>query len=269
MTTARQVLDLGVETSRHFPHPVRLRGMVTYAEPGSAMIYVQDETAGIRVVYTSTDYRPVSGQLVTVEGTVAAGTFAPFVNRSGVRVEGTAPIPEPCETPATRLAAASCPVNGCKWKAWSRPREGSDRAQLFVSSGGLRFHAVIQPFARHALPTEWLDARGDAARRLLDGGGCGEQAHRIYALCPRDKSTVSHSIRKSRSVPASRRGQLSSQPELRRQSDVRVKVAGVVAFHSLSGHLYLHDGRGPVRVRLLVRWRATIPRRNTWNAGRW
>jgi signal transduction histidine kinase len=51
---------------------------------------------------------------------------------------------------------------------------------------------------------------------------------------------------------------MNLQPELRRQSDVRVKVRGVVAFHSLSGHVYLQDegggagGAGVARARLLA-----------------
>jgi len=239
LTTARQVLDLGVEISRHFPHPVCLRGMVTYAERGAVMIYVQDETAGIRVVYTNTDYRPVSGQVVTVEGTAAAGTFAPFVNRAGVRVEGTAPIPEPCETPATRLAAGELSGQWVQVEGVVRDiAKDPERAQLFVSSGGLRFHAVIQPFPGAALPTEWLDAR------VILRGVCWTEVDAeskptgftLYVPGTNHLFLVQYGKTDPfRQSPLS----LSSQPELRRQSDVRVKVAGLVAFHSLSGHLYL------------------------------
>ena len=154
------MLDLGVELTRYFPHPVCLRGTVTYAERGAATIYVQDGTAGIRVVYTNTDYRPVSGQDVTVEGTAAAGTFAPFVNGAGVRLEGTAAMAEPREASATRLAAGELSGQWVQVEGVVRDlAKDPERAELFVSSGGLRFRAVIHPFAGTALPTQWLDAR--------------------------------------------------------------------------------------------------------------
>ena len=252
LTTARQVIDLGVELTRHFPHPVCLRGMVTYAEHGAAMIYVQDESAGIRVVYTNTDYRPVSGQVVTVEGTAAAGTFAPFVNRAGVRVEGTAPIPEPCETPATRLAAGELSGQWVQVEGVVRDlAKDPGRAELFVSSGGLRFHAVIQPFPGAALPVEWLDAR------VILRGVCwtevdAESKPTGFTLYVPGTNQL-FLVQAGKTDPFNQSPlSLSSHSELRRQSDTRVKVAGVVAFHSPGGHLYLRDDQGPIHARLLV-----------------
>src|SRR5262249_30526215 len=92
LTTAQQVLDFGLEGPRRSCVPVRLQGLVTYPEPNVHMIYVQDNSAGIRVIYTNANYLPASGQMVVVEGTAAAGMFAPFVDQSNVRVVGTSPI---------------------------------------------------------------------------------------------------------------------------------------------------------------------------------
>src|SRR2546425_2009449 len=52
-TTAQQVLDFGLEAARRSSVPVRLQGWVTYPDPGANMLYVQDASAGIRVVYTN------------------------------------------------------------------------------------------------------------------------------------------------------------------------------------------------------------------------
>src|SRR5438105_362583 len=78
LTSAQQVLDLGVERTRHSPLQVRVEGIVTYPDATANMIYVQDSSAGIRVLYTNANYQPASGQSVVVEGTAVAGLFAPF-----------------------------------------------------------------------------------------------------------------------------------------------------------------------------------------------
>src|SRR5437867_274094 len=106
-TTAQQVLDFGLEAARRSSVPVRLQGWVTYLDPGANMLYIQDASAGIRVVYTNADYQPAPGQTVLVEGAAAGGVFAPFIDCAKVRVLGSSPssMPEPCEAPAVRLAA--------------------------------------------------------------------------------------------------------------------------------------------------------------------
>src|SRR6185503_3054973 len=105
LTTAQQVLALGLDTARQSFIPVRLQGLITYPEPAANLLYVQDYSAGIRVFYTNTDFEPVSGQTVIVEGTAAGGMFAPFVDCANVRVIGSSSIPEPCEAPAARMVA--------------------------------------------------------------------------------------------------------------------------------------------------------------------
>ena len=252
LTTAQQVRDLGVEFTRHFPHPVCLRGTVTYAEPGAATIYVQDGATGIRVIYTNTNYQPVAGQDVTVEGTAAAGPVAPFVNRASVRVEGTAAIAEPCETPAARLAAGELSGQWVQVEGVVRDlAKDPERAELFVSSGGQRFHAVIQPFAGAALPTEWLDARV-TLRGVCSTEVDAESKPTGFTLFVPGTNQL-FLVQSGKTDPFLQSPlTLSSQPELRRQSDARVKVAGVVAFQSLSRHLYLRDDQGPIHARLLV-----------------
>jgi len=160
LTSAQQVLDLGVERTRHSPLQVRVEGIVTYPDATANMIYVQDSSAGIRVLYTNANYQPASGQSVVVEGTAVAGLFAPFIDCSNVRVVGASTIPAPCIAPAARMTAGELfgqwvQVEGVVRDVAKEPQ----RAVLFVSSEGLRFHAVVQPFPAPDLPVEWLDAR--------------------------------------------------------------------------------------------------------------
>src|ERR1043166_9095896 len=97
LTGAQQVLVLSLDAARQSLMPVRLQGLVTFPDPAAHILYVQDNSAGIRVVYTNANYQPASGQIVIVEGTAVAGQFAPYIDCANVRVVGSSAIPQPCE----------------------------------------------------------------------------------------------------------------------------------------------------------------------------
>jgi signal transduction histidine kinase len=252
LTNAQQVLELGLETARRSPLPVRLRGLVTYADPSVNLIYVQDFSAGIRVAFTNADHQLVSGQMVEVEGTAAGGMFAPFVDCAQVKVSGTSAIPEPSEVPASRMAAGELFGQWVQVAGVVRDvAKEANSAILFVSSGGLRFHAVIQPFPGAELPVDWLDAR------VVLRGVCwtdvdAENKPTGFTLYVPGTNQVAVLHSGERDIFNQPALPMNSHPELRRQSDGRVKVAGTVAFHSLSGHVYLQEEGGAVRARLLV-----------------
>lgn len=257
LTTAQQVLELGVESARRLQPPVRLQGLVTYPEPGAGMIYVQDSSAGIRVLYTNANYQPASGQLVIVEGTAAGATFAPYVDKANVRVQGFATIPEPCEAPAARMAAGELSGQWVQVEGVVRDvAKEPERAQFFISSGGVRFHAVVQPFPGADLPVDWLDAR------VVLRGVCwtdvdAESKPTGFTLYVPGTNHV-FSLHRGMADPFNQPALPLSHSELRRQSDTRVKVAGTVTYHSPGGHIYLQDGKGVLHARLLV----PLPRNN-------
>ena len=252
LTSAQQVLVLSLDAARQSLMPVRLQGLVTYPDPIAHIVYVQDSSAGIRVVYTNVDYQPAVGQLVVVEGTAAGGMFAPFVDCAGVRVVGSAAIPEPCEAPAARMVAGELFGQWVQVEGVVRDvAKDPESALLFVSSGGLRFHAVIQPFPGSTLPVEWLDARVslrgvcwtdvDAENKPTGFTLYVPGTNYLLVLRPGERDIFRQSA-----LP------ISSHPELLRQSDARVKVTGTVAFHSPSGYVYVTGEDSAVRARLLV-----------------
>jgi len=252
LSLTQQVLDLGLERTRHSPFTVRIQGFVTYPDAAANMIYVQDSSAGIRVVYTNVNYQPASGQMVEVEGTAVAGLFAPFVDCSNIRVIGVGPIPEPCVAPAARMVAGELFGQWVQVEGVVRDvAKESERAFLFVSSGGLRFHAVIQPFSSPELPVEWLDAR------MVLRGVCWtdvDAENKPTGFTLYIPGTEHLFVVQPGAPDIFRQPSLSLNlhPELRRQSDARVKVSGVVAFHSPSGHIYLQGDGGAICARLLV-----------------
>lgn len=72
---------------------VRLKGVVTFYDPGLYSRFVQDETAGIYLQDTTNGLVLRPGQLVEIEGQTGAGEYAPIVIPRSVKVLGEEPMP--------------------------------------------------------------------------------------------------------------------------------------------------------------------------------
>jgi PAS domain S-box-containing protein len=74
--------------------PVRLRGVVTYSDPGWNVLFVQDKTAGVFVAL-SVDAYPTNGEVVEVEGKTGDGSYLPVVTSGSWKHVGVAEMPNP------------------------------------------------------------------------------------------------------------------------------------------------------------------------------
>jgi len=93
LTNAVDVLSLPENLARQ-KIPVRIRGVVTAAEPGwGGQFFVQDETSGVFVENRSTRY-PKPGDLIEVDGFTWSGSFAPIISKPTWKALGTAPLPK-------------------------------------------------------------------------------------------------------------------------------------------------------------------------------
>jgi len=251
LTNAQQILDLGPDAVRRSSYPARLRGVVTFAVEGSAFAFVQDTTAGIQVVCSSSTTSLLAGQLVEVNGVAGGALIAPMLVDAQVSILGTARMPEPRKVPAARLSAGDAygqwvaiegVVRDIAWNAGKRI--------LFISSGGLRFHAVMQPCPDTTLPTNWIDARVELR------GVCStdvDREHKPMGFTLYMPSTNEITFVSPKSIDPFNQPALSlrSDPKIRRQSDDRVKVAGTVLFQA-DGIIYLRTDTGAAEARLLV-----------------
>ena len=81
------------------PHPLRLTGVVTYADPSEPVFYLQDETAGVLVRRMAGVAVPRAGDRVAVDGAVKPASFPPELEaRTVTRLgDGRLPEPMPCE----------------------------------------------------------------------------------------------------------------------------------------------------------------------------
>src|SRR5262249_23246824 len=96
LTNAAQVLFLHIEQLTDAKTPVRIRGTVTYHEPG-VVLFVQDETAGIFVYHTGERLGFHAGQFVEVTGVAAPGLYSPIIASPKFQLLGAGPgiVPRP------------------------------------------------------------------------------------------------------------------------------------------------------------------------------
>src|ERR1035438_4808119 len=98
LTTAHAAHSLTTaEAARRFP--VHLRTVVTYYDPSidprRGAIFSCDSTGCIFISVPSKPILPIrAGTLIEIQGTSAAGDFAPIVEAPTVRVVGESPLPE-------------------------------------------------------------------------------------------------------------------------------------------------------------------------------
>jgi signal transduction histidine kinase len=252
LTNAQQILDLGPEGARRSLYPARLRGVVTFVVEGSPFAFVQDATAGIQIACSNSTTTLHAGQLVEVTGRGGGALIAPMLVDAQVSVIGTAPMPEPRKVPAARLAAGEgygqwVAIEGVvRDVAWN-----VGRRILFISSGGLRFHAVMQPCPDSALPTNWIDARVEL-RGVCSTDVDRENKPRGFTLYAPGTNEITFLSPKSIDPFNQPLVSVQSDQKVRRQSDHRVKVAGTVLFQSSDGDIYLRTDTGAVEARLLV-----------------
>jgi signal transduction histidine kinase len=252
LTNVDQVLRVGLDQARSASVEAELQGVVTLAVGSLRRIYVQDATAGVQVTYTNADVSPSLGDRVRVTGRVGAGTFTPIVKNAQARIIGNGPMPKPLAAGAASLVAGEhygqwVEVEGSiRDVAWSM-----DHLILFVSSGGLRFHAIVQPHSQRELPTDWLDARV-ALRGVCLTDANQEGKPMGFTLYAPGASFLEFRHPGASNLLAGWSAQSPSRAELLQQSDDRLRVRGTVLFHSAQDVLYLNTASGPLQARLLV-----------------
>jgi signal transduction histidine kinase len=79
LTNTAQVFSLPQPQVEDGKTPVRIRGIVTYYEPG-VLLFVQDATAGVFVYYSGAPLRVQAGQNLEVTGVVAPGLYSPIIS---------------------------------------------------------------------------------------------------------------------------------------------------------------------------------------------
>ena len=226
-------------------YPVRLEATVTYASDANGHVFVQDDTGGVYVHFTSWPVAAASGERIRLEGFTAPGGLAPMVVDPVVTHLGRVPLPKPLPVAPARLAAG---FDDCRRVATSGYvrciRRGERETEMVLGVEGLRFpvHLPLE-VEDAALPP--LDARVRVAavcgtafnwRSLFDHV-------ELYAVGAGD-IFVEELPGDPFALP------LSPARDLLRTSDDRwdrlVRMHGVVLYHRDGQPLYLRTPSGTV-----------------------
>jgi signal transduction histidine kinase/DNA-binding response OmpR family regulator len=93
LTSAASIHALSpAEANRH--HPIHVQGVVTYFDPVSPDLFIQDRTGGVWVKWVAGMIQPAVGDLLDLTG-VTVADFAPDILNPQIKIIGHAPLPTP------------------------------------------------------------------------------------------------------------------------------------------------------------------------------
>jgi signal transduction histidine kinase/CheY-like chemotaxis protein len=142
------------------PNPVRLRGVITLADPDRYWLFVQDSTGGIYCAVPGVRARLQPGDQVEVTGTRGPGGFAPIIENVKVDVVGHGALPAaerlpPEETVSGRFDSRWVEIEGDVHAV--APEYGI--ARMTVQSSRDSVAVIIPPPTAGRMPTDLIGAR--------------------------------------------------------------------------------------------------------------
>jgi len=158
LTNVSEILALGRdEAAQHLP--VRLRGVVTFADPDWRNMFIQDHGAAVYVYLRPEDNAPPSGEWVELAGVTSPGGFAPEVLSSQVQALGMTNLPVPPRVDLEDLANGHLDAHWVEMEGVVRrvdQQAGHLVFSLMTSKG--RFKMMIPGFENRPVPINLIDA---------------------------------------------------------------------------------------------------------------
>jgi signal transduction histidine kinase len=228
--------------------PVRLQGVITFADPEWHNAYLQGPDGAVYVNLKQGDVR--SGQWVELTGYTAQGGFAPEVGDVTIRELGLTNLPAPAKVTLGDLADGHWDAHWVEMEGVVRQvRDEWGHLILSVTTTEGRFRAVIPNPGKQPPPINLIDAlvsvRGACSTELSPRGQFsgvtlnvpGVEHIRIHDAAPTNPFAI-------RSIPIE--AVATFDPE--RLAGRRVKVSGVVTVTMGRAGFYLQDASGGLRV---------------------
>ena len=138
---------------------VKLRGVITYADPNWRNGFLQDRGDAIYVDLDPSQKNVQSGQWVELTGRTSPGGFAPEVLSSAIEILGVTNLPKPARVDLEDLANGRFDSHWVEMEGLvRRVDELSGHVSLSLMTPKGRFNAIIPGFENKALPTNLIDA---------------------------------------------------------------------------------------------------------------
>jgi PAS domain S-box-containing protein len=138
---------------------VRLRGVITYADPEWRNGFLQDKGDAIYVDMDPGQKNVQSGQWVELRGRTSPGGFAPEVLSSEIDVLGLTNLPPPAHVDLEDLANGRFDSHWVEMEGLvRRVDEASGHVNMSLMTPKGRFKAIIPGFENKGLPTNLIDA---------------------------------------------------------------------------------------------------------------
>jgi len=252
LRTAVAVRELTVEQAQE-PRAVRLRGVVTFFDGTLFSRFIQDDTAGIYLQFSTNTPNPqlVVGQVVEVEGVSSPGEYAPSVVPTQIKVVGEATLPAPRPVTYGRLASGQEDSQFVEIAGIVRSvqfHEPSAHYQIEIATGGGR----LSVFAR-ALPVKRPEDLLDSTVRVR--GVCSTQFNHqrqlfaIRLMVPRPDDLVIEAPAPANPFAIALRP-IGSLLQFAPQESFghRVKIAGTVIYFKPGRELFLQNGDQGIQV---------------------
>ncbi len=251
LTTIAEIVALKPQEAA-LGYPVRVRGVLTYADPGWRNAFIQDEKDAVYVDLALPEAQ--AGQWVEITGRTDSGRFMPQVQATALTVLGRTNLPAPVKVDLQDMAT------GCLDARWVEIQgvvrrvnfDSEDgRATLSLTTRYGRFNAIVFGLRGGELPANLVDSLVSVqgacgselnARNQLTGITLhvpGPDRVRVLEPAPADPFAA-------RSLPI---GTVATfDPE--RPGGRRVKVSGVLTALLPGEGFVVQDSSGGIRVRV-------------------
>ncbi|HEY3862220.1 MAG TPA: PAS domain S-box protein [Verrucomicrobiae bacterium] len=158
LTQVSDILQLRPEeAAQHLD--VRLRGVITYADPPWRNGFLQEHGNAIYVDLDPSQKNVQSGQWVELTGQTSGGGFAPEVLGLNIQVLGMTNLPTPAHVDLEDLANGQFDSHWVEMEGLVRREdELSGHVSLSLMTPKGRFKAIIPEFENKPLPTNLIDA---------------------------------------------------------------------------------------------------------------
>lgn len=245
---ARQVLNLTPQEARR-GYPVRLQGIVTGVCKETALLFVQDSTAGIYIYFSPFDPSWRQSTLLEVEGVTDPGRFSRIILASKITSRGQGQMPGPKPVTLPEIVAGSLDSQWVEVTGRVSSQLMQQRyPQLELEQNGQKLKVMLLEAAM-----DWMGNLSNLTVRVAGTVICNYDSNQkpsgfsIAAQNLANVCLVDANPDQDWAAPAQPIAQLATHP-LRGVSGLQVHVQGIATYTNPGKILFIQDATGGLKL---------------------